>query len=114
MRKRTSSNAPPPARTTRPSTALALNPSPTTTSLLPSMPFGAVAASGQSTPIPTGTKRPYPPTPSTHPLLGTPRLQPQLSLLGTPRLQPRVSLPPHKRKGVLSPGNPTTAPPPPF
>src|ERR1035441_598934 len=47
------------------------------------MPFGVVAASGQSKQNPTGTRRPYQPTPSTHPLLGTPRLQPHLWLLGT-------------------------------
>ena len=87
-RKRTSSNGPPPAPTTRPSIALARNPSPTTTSSLPSTPNGAFAPSGQSKPIPTGTEPPYQPTPSTHPLLGT------------PRLQPRVSLQPHKRKGL--------------
>src|ERR1035441_7873234 len=67
MRKRTSSNGPPPARTTRPSTALARNPSPTTTSSLPSMPFGVFATSSQLRQNRTGTERPYQPTPSTHP-----------------------------------------------
>src|ERR1035441_2902853 len=77
------------------------------------MPFGVVAASGQSKQNPTGTKQPYQPTPSTHPLLGTPRLQPHLWLLGTPRLQPRVSLQPHKRKGLQPLGYRTPEPSPP-